>query len=326
MAMMVIVYHVAMWIPNSFTEGNLSLIKYTAGHTVPIFWCLSGFVFNFKYSKAICLDKLSFKKYSLARFSRLYPLALLTLVLTCLLQLRYEKLNTLSFVFHKGDPYHFFLNAFMISHWGFQRFTAFNGPVWSISVEIIVYIVFFVVCRFAGRSPLLIVGMLLLGKVLAHIEPDLTNHLPVSTCITSFYSGCLVQLGYEKMKGKFGLKQSLVLLGIFLTIFVCHILFSGKFDFLLSVPATVYIFQVLFSSPSQYLTSASKYLGSLTYASYMLHFPVLLASVLILDSFGIERSVVGTPAFMWIFIASVLILSRVSFLYFEGPLQRLIRR
>ena len=37
----------------------------------------------------------------------------------------------------------FILNFFLVSGWGFEKGPSFNGPVWSVSVEIIIYFFFF---------------------------------------------------------------------------------------------------------------------------------------------------------------------------------------
>ena len=42
-----------------------------------------------------------------------------------------------------NDLYHFFLQIFFISAWGFENGNSFNAPIWSVSVEIGIYILFF---------------------------------------------------------------------------------------------------------------------------------------------------------------------------------------
>jgi peptidoglycan/LPS O-acetylase OafA/YrhL len=44
------------------------------------------------------------------------------------------------------------LQLFFASCWGLERATSFNGPVWSISVEVLVYLVFFLVLKLAGAA------------------------------------------------------------------------------------------------------------------------------------------------------------------------------
>jgi peptidoglycan/LPS O-acetylase OafA/YrhL len=238
----------------------------------------------------------------------------------------YQRQNHATFIFHAGDTYHFILNIFMASHWGLQRFTAFNGPAWSISVEIPVYLCFFVTCVLSGRSPLMYGVMVLLGKVLAHFEPDMTNHLPINTCITSFYSGCLIEVLYEKTRRFSGLKHSLTYLTIVVVMLCLHNIFNGRYDFSLLVPTIVYAFQIGIRSRTSLFGRVSKLLGSLTYASYMWHFPALLASVLLLDRLGVQRKFLGSPTFMCCFLGTVVCLSRVSFLCYEVPIQNYMRR
>ena len=38
-----------------------------------------------------------------------------------------------------NDTYHFILNFFFISGWGFEKSYSFNGPIWSVSIELIIY-------------------------------------------------------------------------------------------------------------------------------------------------------------------------------------------
>ena len=46
-----------------------------------------------------------------------------------------------------NDLKHFLLNLAFASYWGFQDGQSFNGPSWSISAEILVYVLFFGLSR-----------------------------------------------------------------------------------------------------------------------------------------------------------------------------------
>ena len=110
---------------------------------VDYFFLLSGFIFFWIYKEAIGKRKTNFKEFWVHRFSRLYPLHLVTLCLVALLQAVYVARNIKPFVFQYNDAYHFLLNLSFTSGWGFQKGWSFNAPVWSVSIEILLYFLFF---------------------------------------------------------------------------------------------------------------------------------------------------------------------------------------
>jgi Acyltransferase family len=128
---------------------------YEAGvYGVWLFWCISGFIFFWKYRDAISGRTVGGWKFFVFRLSRLYPLHLVTLLMVALMQPIYFYLHGFFFVYQNNDVQHFIPQLFMASDWGLLRSNSFNGPIWSISVEVLVYAVFFLTLRFATKSPL----------------------------------------------------------------------------------------------------------------------------------------------------------------------------
>jgi peptidoglycan/LPS O-acetylase OafA/YrhL len=83
---------------------------YNNGHfAVQIFWMISGFIFLWKYSKPINEGMVSAYQFFVLRFSRLYPLHFVTLIVVALLQLAYIEIHDTSFVFGNTDAFHFAL-------------------------------------------------------------------------------------------------------------------------------------------------------------------------------------------------------------------------
>jgi hypothetical protein len=66
-------------------------------------------------------------------------------------------------------------------------------------------------------------------------------------------------------------------------------------------------------------------LGDLTYASYLLHFPIQVAFVLVLDRLGVSRDVFFSPLALIVFMVVTFGLSWVVFHGFEMPAQNQIR-
>ncbi len=108
---------------------------------VSFFWVISGFVFAYVYLKT----KPTLKDFMLHRFSRLYPLHLITLVAIALLQ--FSSIAVLGYyqIFDNSDLYHFISHLWFASYWQAGAEYSYNAPIWSVSVEIFIY--FFLFCR-----------------------------------------------------------------------------------------------------------------------------------------------------------------------------------
>ena len=119
------------------------------------------------------------------RFSRLYPLHLATLVAVAILQSLYFRMHGCFFVYQNNDIRHFLLQLLMASKWGFESGDSFNGPIWSISVEVLVYVVFFLMLRFVTRSPLLNVVV---------VVACLNLSGQIFSCLAFFYAGGLAAI------------------------------------------------------------------------------------------------------------------------------------
>src|SRR5262249_47299325 len=118
------------------------------GKAVSLFFVISGFVFYWLYSRAVASTRIGAQEFALLRFSRLYPLHLATLLIVAALQPLYLSATGSYFIYAYNDAKHFVLNLFFASFWGLQSDQSFNGPSWSISIEILLYAVFFLVVRF----------------------------------------------------------------------------------------------------------------------------------------------------------------------------------
>ena len=113
---------------------------------VPFFFMLSGFIFFSFYFKKVSLKKISFRNFFILRLSRLYPLHFLTLIITVFFQLIYMKYQNNYFIFEDNNIRSFFEHLFLIQEWPLmssRSINAFNAPSFSISVEIFLYITFF---------------------------------------------------------------------------------------------------------------------------------------------------------------------------------------
>jgi len=185
--------------------GPLSFIYLNGGGAVNLFFCLSGFVFFWLYEKQIADGTTSFAEFSLLRFSRLYPLHFATLLLVAFGQAVHISLTKTAFVYNFNDPYRFLLNLAFASAWGFDQVPSFNGPVWSVSIEVLLYGIFFIVCRQRiTRVAMLFALSFGVGGVVS------TFNLPLGNGLACFFIGGLAFRAYAVLvKQKFN-DQALV--------------------------------------------------------------------------------------------------------------------
>lgn len=294
---------------------------YGAGHyAVPWFWTLSGYIFFWNYEHSITKRKITATEFGWLRFSRLYPLHLLTLLLVVALQLAYSAMYGLPL--HYGDLFNtktFITHLFLGSNW-FTTDYSFNGPVWSISVEVVVYAVFFVLARSAAISTTSKTGSAVLTFlaaywVAARLLPS-TSLVWILHCATCFFLGGLL------VKCKHRL---LVILSL-TPVLIALIVVKPSYAWPIAAPA---FGVMLFSSGAIWQHPLARHaakLGRLTYASYLLHFPVALAIVLFVKLSNVPIEIAASHWFFSAYFVAVFTLSHFSFKYFERPAQIMIRR
>ena len=128
-------------------DVNSPLVNHSLanGFFVHFFFTLSGFVIYHNYKDKIQNFNL-LKKFIIKRFWRLYPLHLFFLIIFSSIELlKYFLSINYDFAFNR-EPFllnnfsNFFLHLFFLQHYADKY--SFNGPAWSISVEILLYLLF----------------------------------------------------------------------------------------------------------------------------------------------------------------------------------------
>lgn len=112
-------------------------------YAVATFWFISGVIFSKLYEEPIRERFTSFKQYMVNRFSRLYPLHFVTLLITACLQYFIYKAHKRFFIYSNNTPKAFMENLVFTHSWKNPRQYSFNAPSWSLGVEIKIYILFF---------------------------------------------------------------------------------------------------------------------------------------------------------------------------------------
>jgi peptidoglycan/LPS O-acetylase OafA/YrhL len=302
---------------------------YQAGYYgVNLFWCISGFIFYWKYRNSLSERRIGARKFFVLRFSRLYPLHLATLMLVALLQFFYFKMNQTYFVYPGNDAYHFVLQLFFASNWGFQENLSFNGPIWSISVEVLIYLSFFCGMRYFGASPWLALAAFVAAAVGKIADP----FSAIADCAGFFYLGGLTCLSHHFISRSAQVRIArscalLLLLTILATAMAFHLFAVRHFSYLFWLVAAPLLLFV--SSGDLLLTPRLRKLvealGNMTYSSYLAHFPIQLSIAIFFSSREMQIPVSANGLFA-LYLGASLALSYPIYLLFELPAQKAIRR
>lgn len=294
-------------------------------YAVQVFWIISGFVFMRRYYEVISAGGMTFEAFALRRISWLYPLHLVTLIAVAALQGWYLALHGVSFIYQDNGPFDFLAHVVLASNWFSWQPVSFNGPIWSVSVEMLVYGLFFAVCSswrlpFASR-PLHRLSVCAFGLF------ALTDLLPVMNpmvlmCGTYFLAGALAERLWQH---RLALPVSAGLIAVLAAGFAVGAYVPNTFVALaFGVAAVVVGAQADRFVPTAWLRVPAL-LGNATYSSYLLHFPVQLAAVIAADSCGLSRDLFLNPLVFLAYIGSVIGGGLLVHRFFEMPAQDRLR-
>lgn len=314
---------------------NVLKFAYTWGWTsVELFWLMSGFIFFFQYSESIRNKLVSGRKFAILRLSRIYPVHIVTALFVFGMQFWYRALvsNHESLVYPNNSFGDLVLNIFMAGNWNPYAAFSLNGPFWSVSVEIIAYVLFFLLMRyfkfplwFTAISPVLLI-------VTTYFLIDNT----VTDGVLFFFTGGAIYLAYTQ----YARITSDVWKNVIRTVLVLATLtFAAILNAIGSVEALqgkqYYLFYaMLFCAlgAAAVLPQAGGKLGRVfseagntTYASLLIHFPIQLAIMVLFEILNV-RAPYTNPLFFLGWFLLTYALSVLSFYKFERPIQNWMRK
>lgn len=323
---------------------------------VDFFFCLSGFVFYWRYSEQVGRRELSLKEFFVFRFARLYPLHCLTLVIVAVGQWLMLRHTGAFFVYQNNDLFHFVLQMMFSANWGLERGWSFNAPVWSVSYEMLLYGVFFCFCYLNFRRWWHLALFVGCGCLL--IMSDRPHLRQIGSCAFLFFIGGLTfcvasYLARRTLSGRtlagfailavllWGLipinthgnilynsyrnhvQGSDVGMSVEIVGFIIRVLSKYSFELLL-FPLTI-ITLVLWEARRGTLGRRLSILGQISYSSYLLHFPLQMAFAGITFVLGVPVAFFYTPWSLLLFYLVLIFLSLCSYRYFERPSQIWLR-
>ena len=361
-AILVVMFHYKHFLLISDTAGfdydhlpfhTILLPVYIYGQFfVELFFSISGYVFFWLYAEAISSHRTGARSFFIARFARLYPLYFATLIFVAVAQPLFRHLYGADFIYPHNTPGNFLLNLFGVQQWVINAPQMFNGPAWSISVEMFLYILFFIICYFRANSIPLLIALFIAGhiyKVSGAMEiNDFGRGMP------NFFLGGLVFYAVRRLRQPDGARWRRYILAGLAVVLPCLWAVSyvrgnavppavpqtDMLSRLLSVDCFLYIVIPLTLLALGLMQDRWKtawlgrenlhrwsWIGDISYSIYLLHFPLQLAVMLVLAHWPYSTRTVffSAPLVFLAFFAVAMGLAWLSHRYFEMPMQRFLR-
>jgi len=317
--------HFYMYFSIPSEKGVFYNINTTHGDlAVPVFFLISGAIFVHTYFDKIQNGEISFLHFMQKRFARLYPLHFFTLILVAILQAVLIALNQSYFIYQFNDAKHFLLNILFISHWGFEIGYGFNGPIWSVSHEVFLYVNFFMVCIISALIRAQGLFFILTCAAIAASEHITANPLVKSAFI--FFVGATIYFALATLiASRVGKFSRLLVLFIFALLLIAldryftkHGLPYGAVGPVLLASCLTIDSLVKFKHDS-WFCKISSFLGNISYSTYLLHFPVQL--VFVIFNFSIFTLDFSSTYILSTYVIIVSVVAMISYQFYEKPMK-----
>lgn len=312
-------------------------VFYTQGwNLVDLFFVLSGFVMMYRYADPIKKRSIGWGKFLITRLSKLYPLHIFTMVLV--LAFQYIRLSggLDVLLFPQMSLYHVILNVLMLQTGFFENTYSINGPAWMLTGLMIAYGLFYGIFR-ASRTyaPLLFAAVAVIASASLWLELDMVVlNSNMMRALNGFFVGCLTYYVHRFISTREGDMKTPVLVGVLFVLFWIvledtkqHILAFNIHGYQsVSVMAwPLLLLAVLHVRPLRRIFSLKplRFLGKISYALYLVHFPVQIIIFTILTAYEVT---VRDYNLLFIYIISATIAATWAHWYIEVPAQRAIRK
>ena len=309
----------AGWDPSIQPLWQLLKPSYIYGQfAVQIFWCISGLILAHTY---INQTRTGLAKFSIARFSRLYPLHILTLLVVVLIQFVSMKSFGTFQIYGTNDLFHFFTNLFFVQAWGkLGDGFSFNAPTWSVSVEIIVYFIFFALLAVLRRGKIIVSLALLLGmRMLTDSHPTISDHVFFFQCLMYFLTGVSIYFAVTMSKQLTRIATLTALMAIIPFLIPA---FRPRYAFVALLLVCLAAFLDTF--PITHHLKSLRIVGELTYSVFLWHVPLQMIILMIMTQFDISNSAARSPLFLLFFLALTYSVGYASYRWIEQPARNYI--
>jgi peptidoglycan/LPS O-acetylase OafA/YrhL len=308
-----------------FSKQPLLLLVAQANLYVSYFFVLSGFVMIVAYSNKEHIDTATYYK---KRFARIYPVYLLAII-------------ALIAYMAAINEYHFnglLSNLFLVQAWIPGETGSFNGPAWSLSVELFFYLVFPWLFNYIYKKKniKMIAGIIIAIWLVTQIfftlhfrdrPDDYLSFCPLMH-INEFLMGNLAGLLFvwklQQRKGNYDW-HIVILIALLMLALKFHPGFINYHDGVLVVLYVPLI--IALSLNTGILTTVFKmkpfvFLGEISYGIYILQVPVFYWCYTTLHHFHLRFNLIGFA----LFVGVLILVSSLSYQYIEIPLREKIKK
>lgn len=303
---------------------------------VDVFFVMSGFVIALNYQKINSLN--FFIKFLKKRFLRLYPLLLFTAIFFLLFFIFRDYLfkNGYSYLFNfknsqiKNDLLDFVETVFLTNSSPLLgNSIGVNSPSWSISAEILCYVLFGITTLFNKKSFIKILLIVCSSCLLVVLTDNFfqTRNYGFLRGIIGFNSGVLIFCLFKSLTSnqyKILKKFSNILSAVFFVAFITWMYELNRnylsvtiVTFLTPFIISLLIFSILFFEKGFFLEKkVFRYLGKISYSVYLNHLFILIYLPKFLGLFGLQFNNLGSQLFL---MTSIIIITLVisHFTYYK---------
>ena len=322
----------------SFLTPFVKMFSLYGDFAVDLFFLISGLVFYYIYRERIADCKTSAKKFTFNRFSHLYPLIILLLVVNFVLKLKFVDGQLAS----APTLWTFVQNLTLTSAWYESNAPTIIGGAWALSIEFLLYVLFFIFAKKVKAKndiPIFLLTIFVSIAIKFAGANFLVFNEEVSRGLMGFAIGCLLWKFYKYICTK-GVKLNTIILCVcsvlviaipLLHYFFADPLFTDDRTFIKSLYVILVFPSILLIAlrfkPINWVCSLKPFriLGNLSYSIYLIHLTVIAAVPFINENFGATISFAGRKGFL-IYFAIVMILSTAIYFLYEHPLQKLLRK
>lgn len=284
-------------------------------NSVGVFWALSGILISSSYTSS----NKSRGKFIRSRIIKLYPLAVLSLGLTTMLQLISMFLNDDFLIYKNNSIKNFFLNLLLINFGD-----SYNGPIYSLTLEIPIYLTFLLIfLEKRNKNELIrnsVIILLSFGLAFSILDYKNVNTLfiLVFLCGFHFYSGVFFQIigNFYPIKYLFLICIAILTIGFLQEIQTLQSI--GLVGLILSL-------DIIFKIKNLFLKNFLELLGNVTYASFLFHIPIQITIILTFTSLSISNNIYSSKWFLLLYFMIVQFIILILYRFVQQPITKLFK-
>ncbi len=322
---------------------------------VDLFFILSGFIMTHVYSDRFSagVSKSNYWQYLRARFARIYPLHLFTLLVLVGLQFVELILSNPTAFTGKFNLTALGANVLMLQAFAlncpplFWCDTYWNEPAWSISVEFVIYSIFpFILFAILKNQPktdtflyiITLIASLLLIRFTRNNLDNIIGIPSIARCGLECILGAITYKIYRRQQAQRFLNTNL--LGIVATVWIAVIMHNwsedlrGFHDWAILPAFSLLILSISPQSHSLGMRMLNSplllYLGSISYSVYMVHWVLIsIVKAFWLDELHLvfEEGLTKTQSIfaLGLFIPIVILTASLTYRFVEVPLRQYLK-